>query len=281
MSPSSSSSDASATAPPKAFLQNKPLEGGVFAVVGIIALILIILVGTVWLRTASRRRLDREAMDAAAFNPSNVDSYRDEEHSSMEKLRRLESTSSGGHTNTTAGQAGYGSGYGGYPLPPVPNPHAPQFAQGYGQPSPYNGQRGYGNEYPAYVPPRSPNPVYDPSRTPVPPALPQLNIVSATPAHGSNLDDANPFTSPQNVAPQRRGSTSLLNSPPPSPSAVGEGEASITRQPSSHSKSLDPNMREMPVAPPLPARFGSDEDDMDESLAYAGRVEPRALKVRT
>ena len=105
-------------------------------------LVLIILIGTLWIRTASRRRR------------------------SMEKLRRLESTSNGHHTNTT-GQAGYGAGYLGYPSHPLPNPHASQFAHGYGQPLPYNGQRGYGNEYPVYVLPYSPNPVYNPSHTPI------------------------------------------------------------------------------------------------------------------
>ena len=161
-------------------------------------------------------------MDAAAFDPSNV-----EEHGSMEKLRRLESTSNLGHPNSTEGQTGYSAGYG----PPVPNSHASQLAQGYERPSLYNGERGYGHEYPVYVPPRSPNPVYNPTRTTAA-SLPRLNVAFATPANGSNLDDTSPFTSPQSGSPQRRGFTTLLNSPPASPSAM-DG-AGIIKQPRYH-----------------------------------------------
>lgn len=287
---SASSPSNSATVIPKAFLQNKPLETGVFVVVGIVAFVILILIGTIWIRSANRRKLDREALAPSAFNPgTNIDRYRDEEGgNSLEKLRRVDTTSSSGHTHTTAGQAGYGANYGqpgygqvGYPVPPMPS-RSPMPSQGYGQPAPYNGQlpqgQVYNNDYHAYTVPRSPTRVYDPARAPGPPALPQLNIIAATPSAGSPFDNNNPNRNAQ------RGSMSLLNSSPTSPSPTGDAGGNFGRSPSSQSRSNN-GRQEMPVAPPLPAKFGSDEGE-DEG-AYSGidsgnitHEQPRALKVR-
>jgi hypothetical protein len=179
----------------------------------------------------------------------------------MEKLVRWNSTSSATHN-----PAGDGAGQGGYLTAPLPLRIPAQPADGYGQPASYNGQPpqgpGYSSEYEyaAHIPPRSPNPVHDPGRNPK---------VAATPSNGSNLDQVNPILPPsQNLALQRNGS--LSNSPPASPAASGENKGNLSRSLSSHSRALNPGLQEMPVAPPLPAKFGTDGDDGERPYSGIG-----------
>ncbi|KAH7916312.1 hypothetical protein BJ138DRAFT_599421 [Hygrophoropsis aurantiaca] len=167
--------------PPKGFLENKPLEGGVFALIGIVAMVIIFIAITFTLRRRNRNRLDREIADAVTFDPSTTDRYEDEERRLNSIEKRFSGSSSGhghgygyGPQTTYAPQQGY---YGqGYPQQPAPF-RAPS---PYRSPSPpdamyYNGNTGagltrkYSDRKP--VPPLLPNPVYDPSRSQ--PAFPQ------------------------------------------------------------------------------------------------------------
>jgi len=201
----------------------------------------------------------------------------------MEKLVRWNSTSSAGHTDTKTGQAGYGPGVGQgtYPAPPLLSAHP---ADGYGQPPIYHGQLLQGPGYnstgacAAYVAPRTPNPIYDPARPPTPPA----NIIAAMPSGGPRPDEVNPILPPsQNMPVQQYGSP--FDSPPSSSPASGENKGNLSRYLSSHSKALNPGMQDMPVASPLPAKFGSDNDDGERP--YSGMESDfgydinRALKV--
>ncbi|KIJ70239.1 hypothetical protein HYDPIDRAFT_23367 [Hydnomerulius pinastri MD-312] len=166
-------SEPSATAaPPKSFLQNPPLEGGVFALVGIAVLIIIFTAVTCTLRKRRRDRLDKEIAAAVTFDPTMTDRYEDDRMNSIEKHRL--SGSSYGH--------GFGNGDGfGYGAQPA---YAPQLApqQGYYGQADY-GQAAYG-QYPvaAYRTP-SPNPA--PHRAPSPTA-PQAGAYGYNPG-GANL----------------------------------------------------------------------------------------------
>ena len=175
------SSSASPAPPPKAFFQNKPLEGGVFALVGIVVLVVIIMIITCALRRRSRSRLENEINEAVSFDPAGVNHYVDVERrmNSMEKYRWSGSSSGHGHgfgygpgidyQAQPAQQQGY---YGQYTHQPgavrVPSP--------YRTPSPIEQQRVAATDQDAGanltrkfsdrkpVPPLLPNPVYDPSR---------------------------------------------------------------------------------------------------------------------
>jgi len=247
--------------------------------VGIIGVTILILIGTIWIRSASRRRLNREALDASAFDPAAIVRDENEKLSSLEELKRVNSTGSSGFSHNIAGQAG--AGRGGYPAPPV----ARLAPQNYWQTPPYHGQppdgSGYDGRYPSYLPPRSLDLVYNSAHTPPPP---HVNIIAPTPStasrFGGELSPVGPSSQNVPATPQRG---SLLNSPPVSPSGPGENAIGSTKGPSSYSKGLD--MQEMPVAPPLPAKFGSDENEDDDEDPYGGigsnddHEVPRSLKV--
>ena len=254
--PASSSNPATLVSP--SFLQNKPLEAGVFSVVGIIGGIIILLVVIVWIRSNGRRRLNREALDPSSWNPAAMYGVRDDgDRSSMEKLTRWNSTSSATHTQTTDHTYGTEFGQGGYPVPPVPLPSPARSVDGHGQLPVYHDQASHGPVYNSeykHVPPRSPNPVHDPTRSP--------------PNNDSHLDKVNPILPPsQNVAAQRRGTQFDFS---PALPTSGQAQNGLSRRPSSHlnSRTLNPRMQEMPVAPPLPPKFGSDE--AGESEPYSG-----------
>ncbi|KIK96942.1 hypothetical protein PAXRUDRAFT_265188 [Paxillus rubicundulus Ve08.2h10] len=169
--------------PAKSFLQNPPLEGGVFTAIGIAALIIIFVLVTWTIRKRHRNRLDRDAATAAiTFDPAMTDHYDDARGNSIEKHRLSGSSSGHGHGFGYGAQPAYApqlappqgyyghAGYGRYPAaayrPPSPNP-AP-----YRSPSPaaYGDNLGGANLTRKYsdrkpVPPLLPDPVYDPSHT--------------------------------------------------------------------------------------------------------------------
>jgi len=259
-------------------LQNKTLETGVFLVVGVVGVVIVVLLLTVWIRSSHRRRLNREALEAVSFDPSAVHGFPDEDRGSVEKLTRWHTKSSGANTHTTVGQAGY-AGYGSEfrqgdpPAPPLPlrNPLHP--VGSYEEPPVHHGKLpqgpGYNGEYEvaAYVLPRSPNPVYDPARTATPP---DLNLVAATTTDvGSHLNEVTAILPHSQIMPPQRRS-SLFDSLPASPSAPAENKSDFSRRLSSHSRILNPGMQEMPIAPALPAKFGSDEDEDDGERPYSG-----------
>jgi hypothetical protein len=172
---------------------------------------------------------------------------RDDDDGAMEKLTRWNSTSSASHTQTTD-HAGYGDGFGqgGYPVPSLSLPNPAHSADGHGQPPAYHGQRsqrpGYNSEY-KYVSARSPNPTHNSTRSP--------------PNNRSHLEVNTILPPSQNMLVQPHTS---FDSSPASPFTSWEDQDGLSRRPSSHSRTLNPGMQEMPVALPLPAKFGSDED---------------------
>lgn len=220
-----------------------------------VGVVVVVLLLTVWIRSNGRRKLDREALDAVAFNPSTMHGFQDDERGSAEKLTQWNSTSSAMHTHTTTSQPGHGAEYhqGGYPGAPLPLRTQVHPAGGYGQPSTYYGQlpQGMGNncehKYAIYALPRHPNPLYDPARALAPPGL---DIIPATLNNDSHIGEVSPIiTFAQNMPPQRR--RSLSDSPPGPPATSSENKPTFSTPSCSHSKALDPRagMQEMPVAP--------------------------------
>ncbi|KAG1753891.1 uncharacterized protein EDB91DRAFT_1242855 [Suillus paluster] len=177
------SSTSATAAPAESFLQNKPLEGGVFALVGIVVMVIIFVVVTYTIRRRRHNRLEGVIADAITFDPMVSEHYVDEESrmNTSDKYRLSGSSSGHGHGLGYAPNLAY--------APPVP-PKYPYYGQGYEQqaaayqaPSTqgpvYNNDnavntssanltRKYSNRKP--VPPLLPNPVYDPSRSPVLPS---------------------------------------------------------------------------------------------------------------
>lgn len=88
-----SPSTSSAAPRPQSFLENKPLSGTIFALVGLVVVIIMVIIITTCTR---RRRRDRLLKDAAAlsFDPNDV-----EARFSDEKLYRTGSHSNHGHDN--------------------------------------------------------------------------------------------------------------------------------------------------------------------------------------
>ncbi|KAF7981648.1 hypothetical protein HWV62_32754 [Athelia sp. TMB] len=264
VSPSASASPVSGAS--QSFLQNKPLSSGVFAAVGIIGAIILALICVVWVRSARRRTLDREAVD---FDPGLhtrfTDGPEDEEKRSTEALNLRRAASSGsGHS-----QARYAAG--GYPVPPMPVRAADYAASGYGgtyaqqvpfpagQPGYAPQQQQYQQQNMGYAPPRSPQPGYVPPRSPQPPPSP------------------NPvYTLEGQQNPALPPAAAVRSSPPSS----SDHSQRAGRRLSSHSRTLDPQMGELPASPPLPDHFGSDEDAYNgiaSTLAY--EPAPAALKI--
>ncbi|KAF9075995.1 hypothetical protein BDP27DRAFT_1314848 [Rhodocollybia butyracea] len=115
------------------FLNNKPLEGSVFALCGIVVLVIIFVIVTFALRRSRRKRMINEAL---SYEPTTMHGYtNDMERGSTEKIRNSYST-----TRSSSGEPPAAGGY-----------HNQQTAYG------------YDHEYPAYAP-RSPNPIYDAGR---------------------------------------------------------------------------------------------------------------------
>lgn len=263
----------------QSFLQNKPLSNGVFAAVGIIGAIILALICVVWVRSTRRRTLDREALN---FDPGSHMRFTDEEDekNSTEafNLRRAASTrsaSSTGHTQNTNHTIG------GYPIPPMPVRTGDYPFNGYGtalsQQGNYpGGQQGYDQQQQngniahtmsrsppqvVYAPPRSPQPGYNPS----------------TPVYSMDQQPVMPASAVVASQPMRR--SSLINSPPGSPT---NSQHNVGRRLSSHSRMLDPAITHMPISPPLPDHFGSDEDASVPHLGMkiASPYEPTPLSFK-
>ncbi|KAF9483957.1 hypothetical protein BDN70DRAFT_873085 [Pholiota conissans] len=114
--PSPSSTATAVTS--QGFLQNKPLSGVIFALVGLIGLVLVIIAATFMIR---RRRSNRLLNEALSFNPVNVDH---DGPDMMETGRRLTND----RTSTSTGHASHGNGplithagaFADYTPPPMP-----------------------------------------------------------------------------------------------------------------------------------------------------------------
>ncbi|KAA1466256.1 hypothetical protein DENSPDRAFT_20506 [Dentipellis sp. KUC8613] len=310
-----SSSSSSTPHPSSSFLANKPLAGGVFAVVGIAALAIIVAIVTIVVRKSRR---DRELDEALSFAPSADHHSHDEEKAGGVWPRRSSSSSGQGAPGSDSSHGPRmapmpsirrdnryptGLGYG----PPGIMQQSPT-AQGYGAPNnnapyPYMGaganygQQGQNTMYP--MPPRSPAAVRDPMRSPPPPVpnpafsgppvLPQLNIISATPnANGRSLTAADKplpvvsgFTPGSGEAPPKAHRMSLFRTSPTEGAGASAANRSI-----SHTRELDPAAAAMPVSPVLPDTFGDSEQRRSgEADAYTAVVSddkkelPRQWKV--
>lgn len=171
-SPSSTPTSSSSSG----FLNNKPLEGSVFALCGIIVLVIIFVIVTFALRRSRRKRMINEAL---SYEPTTMHGYTNdmEERGSTEKIR---------NSYSTTGSSGSG--------PPVAGSYYNQQAA-----------HGYDHEYPAYAP-RSPNPIHDAGRAYVYEGGPynsQGNNVGGPrlPPQASLPTHANPAAIPRVLAP--------------------------------------------------------------------------------
>ncbi|KAG1892617.1 hypothetical protein F4604DRAFT_1700522 [Suillus subluteus] len=141
---STASTSASATAAaPQSFLQNKPLEGGVFALVGIVIMIMIFVVITYTIRRRRRSRFENDIADNITFDPAVTEHYGDEEKGKNTLNKSRLSGSSSGH--------GHGFGYG--PQLAYAQPAVPQYG--------YYGSQGYEQQAAAYHVPPTQGPVYN------------------------------------------------------------------------------------------------------------------------
>ncbi|KAJ3860366.1 hypothetical protein EV359DRAFT_85404 [Lentinula novae-zelandiae] len=143
-SPSPSQSPVSNT---NGFLNNKPLEGFVFALCGIVGIVILFLVTTFALRRSRRKRMLNEAL---SYEPTTTHGYTGHTDRDVNEKIRASYSSAGSSSNGSGPPHSNGSviagGY--YSAPGM----APQAAHQYER------------EYPAYAP-RSPNPAYDNSRS--------------------------------------------------------------------------------------------------------------------
>lgn len=140
---STASSSASATAAPQSFLQNKPLEGGVFALVGIVIVIMIFVVVTYTIRRRRRSRLENDITDPITFGPVVIEHYGDEEKGTNTFEKSRLSGSSSGH--------GHGFGYG--PQLAYAPPAVPQYG--------YYSSQGYEQQAAAYYVPPTQGSIYN------------------------------------------------------------------------------------------------------------------------
>ncbi|PBL02632.1 hypothetical protein ARMGADRAFT_1005962 [Armillaria gallica] len=147
---SSSSAATQTGATHKSFLQNKPLSGFVFALCGIVGLVLILLVVTFTLR---RRRKNKLLNEAISFDPQGSAYHPDRDmEEKLTHQRTVTLNSIGGSVSGTR-ENGSSTGHGMY-MPPA--------AHGYYDAG-YSGQTGNAYTYAAYAPTRSEarNPSYD------------------------------------------------------------------------------------------------------------------------
>lgn len=143
MTSTASSSASAIAAAPQSFLQNKPLESGVFAFVGIVIIVIIFAVVTYTVRRRQRNRLESDIADAITFDPAVNEHYGDEEKGTITQKYRF-SGSSSGH--------GHGLGY--CPQLTYAPPAVPQYGH-------YTSQ-GYEQQAAAYHVPPTQGPVYNP-----------------------------------------------------------------------------------------------------------------------
>jgi len=108
----------------QSFLQNKSLAGGVFAVVGIVAAILIIFLVTYTVRRRRRKSLEDEIVDAVSWQPHRH-SHHSFEDNTIRDANNNNNTNYGGEkgdwrSETGSMTQGYGGAqaYGQRPLPP-------------------------------------------------------------------------------------------------------------------------------------------------------------------
>ncbi|KAJ3728995.1 hypothetical protein DFJ43DRAFT_1040839 [Lentinula guzmanii] len=154
----------SATGNSNGFLNNKPLEGFVFALCGLVAIVILVLVTTFALRRSRRKRMINEAL---SYEPTTTHGYVDDtERNITEKTRES-------YSSTGSSGSGLGPPYSVGPVATGP--------PGMGQQVAY----GYERENPAYAP-RSPNPAYDATRSYGPSygidRVPQAPVIFAPPA---------------------------------------------------------------------------------------------------
>ncbi|KAJ3847273.1 hypothetical protein EV368DRAFT_87918 [Lentinula lateritia] len=135
-SPSPSQSSVSST---NGFLNNKPLEGFVFALCGIVGIVILFLVTTFALRRSRRKRMLNEAL---SYEPTTTHGYTGHTDRDVNEKTRASYSSAGSSSNELANGSVIAGGY--YSAP------------GMGPQTDHQYQR----EYPAYAP-RSPNPAYD------------------------------------------------------------------------------------------------------------------------
>ncbi|KDQ64711.1 hypothetical protein JAAARDRAFT_188014 [Jaapia argillacea MUCL 33604] len=296
------------------FFQNKPLEGGVFALVAVIVVVFLVSIATIAIRRAKNNRLVEDAVKwpETGFNSSPHDLEKGQIGSlgSMKGRRPSNGSSRGygvgsdgsshGHgTIITSdrppglfGPNGYGQGgFGPLPVPPKPAgyPQGQVYAAGPHM-TPYAGPyMGMGRN----VPPNASYQTY-----PRPGAAIQGNqgfVVgpeasstmvqfprderAAIPRLETNFPPAYPSAG---KVPEQLSPGSLLNpSPPVSPiDNVDTGSAKVTRRVSSDSRELDPALPSLPPAPALPDSFGwQDVDHGAEARDEMVRGETRVLKV--
>ncbi|KAJ3992273.1 hypothetical protein F5050DRAFT_962843 [Lentinula boryana] len=153
----------SATGNANGFLNNKPLEGFVFALCGLVAIVILVLVTTFALRRSRRKRMINEAL---SYEPTTTHGYIDDtERNITEKTRES-------YSSTGSSGSGLGPPYSVGPVATGP--------PGMGQQVVY----GYEHENPAYAP-RSPNPAYDATRSYGPSygidRVPQAPVIYAPP----------------------------------------------------------------------------------------------------
>lgn len=173
-------SDQSAAAlPPKSFLENKPLSGTIFGLIGLVVLIALVVFITGYVRRRSRNRLHDDAA-GISWNPTDVE---DMAGAPSEKLAYSASRSNHSVNRSNHGHGGYAASDQGSVTGPITQvPDATFARQDYGatnpgayMPNPYNT---YAN--PVYQPPRSTSPMYGGG-----PGAPPGNAYAGYPANNS------------------------------------------------------------------------------------------------
>ncbi|KIK48708.1 hypothetical protein CY34DRAFT_579499 [Suillus luteus UH-Slu-Lm8-n1] len=137
------SSASAIAAAPQSFLQNKPLEGGVFAIVGIVIMVIIFAIVTYAIRRRQRNRLESDIADAITFDPAVNEHYGDEEKGTNTFQKYRLSGSSSGHDH----------GFGYCPQLAYAPPAVPQYG--------YSGSQGYEQQAAAYHVPPTQGPIYN------------------------------------------------------------------------------------------------------------------------
>jgi len=247
------------------FLQNKPLSGTIFAIIGLVIVALIVLIVTAYARRRQRERLVRDAA-LLSFDPNDV-----ENRASVEKFRFSGTYSNHSHshlndpvyTQVTAPNAAYlGQDYGSSHSIADPGYTNP----GYNNlmPNPYTT---YGN--PVYQQPRSPSPAYGVARN----------------------DSSVAYTGAQSsIQPAAAPDVTTVRGPSPSPMhAVARNDASVAyteAQPSTQ-PARAPDVTTI-RSPSLRSQSGVHDDDVYGGITSVDRLEshvehldiPRTLQVR-